>query len=159
MGVLRKIGRGLSTVGGRMFNIRVDRWVSYDYLKGTFKQTSAMVRDTFTLPTTPATPKITEHFEDAMQRMGLTEEDLKAQYHAYLRLCAFYALIFLGVLFYTVYMAWKGHFIGTLMALCLSLWVASFCFRYHYWSFQIKHRKLGCTLKEWFNSEISPQPE
>ncbi len=153
MGIFRTIGRGALAVGGRIFNVRADKWLSYDYLKGTFKQTSAIVRETFIPP--PRGPKVTERFEDAIQRMQLSEADIRERYQSYLRLCIFYAVVFLGILSYTVYMACQAHFVAMLMSLCLSLWIASFCFRYHYWSFQIKHRKLGCTLKEWFDSEVT----
>ena len=151
MGIFRSIGRGILKVGSHMFNVRVDRWASYQYLKGTFQQTSAIVQDTFT---PPVAPKTKERFEDVVQRLGLSEQDIHERYRAYIRLFLIYGGLFLAILSYTVYMAFTGHFVSTLMALCLSAWMASFCFRYHYWSFQIKHRKLGCTLKEWFESRI-----
>jgi len=44
-----------------------------------------------------------------------------------------------------------------------SLAITSLClnnyFRYSFWLFQMKHRKLGCSFKEWFNNKIIENDE
>ena len=37
----------------------------------------------------------------------------------------------------------------SLLVFCFSLFITALCFRYHFWWFQVKKRKLGCTFDEW----------
>jgi len=42
------------------------------------------------------------------------------------------------------------------MVVALTLYVLTQAFRYHFWLFQLRNRKLGCTLSEWWNARVKP---
>lgn len=95
-----------------------------------------------------------ETFQEAQSRFNMGEDELA-------RLAAKYLLtsfIFMGLAFaaagYVYYMithnATHSCLIGV-VAIALSF---SQFFRYHFWYFQVKKRKLGCTFKEWLNEGI-----
>jgi intracellular multiplication protein IcmV len=54
-------------------------------------------------------------------------------------------------------------FYGSYQAAIVSfiiLWIALvLAFRYHFWYFQIKNRKLGCTVYEWYRGLLGDKNE
>ena len=51
--------------------------------------------------------------------------------------------------FFSLYLLFSGFLLSCLLAIAVSILSLSQAFRYHFWYFQIKHRKLGCTFEEW----------
>ncbi len=92
-----------------------------------------------------------ETFDEAVTRLNLTEEDIQKRLKQFERLQVFFLLLILFALSYCIYLLIEGTFTGAL--LCLSVVVITFSqvFRYNFWAFQLKQRKLGCTFKEWIN--------
>lgn len=153
MGIISGFFRGSGKVMGRIVDVRVDKWIGYDYLKGTFNKTLQITKDTFQAET----PSRQETFEEAIERLGLKPEDLINRKKEFTRLLVFHLFLTSLVIGYAIYMAFQGAIIATIISFCLSVWSTSQCFRYHFWLFQIRNRKLGCTLMEWFNSEINKE--
>ncbi|MFZ2314935.1 MAG: type IVB secretion system protein IcmV [Gammaproteobacteria bacterium] len=91
-----------------------------------------------------------ETFEQAMERMGVTEAEvngIEVNYRTY-------SLIFLVCGFlvfgYSLYLLFSLHtFSGWLLATAAMALFFAQAFRYDFWAFQIKQRKLGCTFAEW----------
>lgn len=132
----------------KLIDVRVDRWLSLDYLKETSRHFQAIFRGTFV----PQKPRYSETFEEAVQRLELSENDLIQRQFEFTRLFYFFIVLSLIVIGYGLYLAYFGHFIGAIVSFCLALYSFTQAFRFHFWLFQLKHRKLGCTLKEWFFS-------
>ena len=91
-----------------------------------------------------------ETFAEAAARLHLTEEDIVRIQNNYL----IYALIFivLGVVLFlfSLYLAfYHNTFHGWLLALVAAGLAGAQAFRFHFWYFQVKFRKLGCTFEEW----------
>ena len=86
--------------------------------------------------------------------MGLTEDDLKIRMLNFRRMYlamiggafAFYA--------YAMYQMLYGGVLSVILSLVLSFVSLALAFRYHFWHFQIKHRKLGCSFQEWFRTSF-----
>ena len=99
---------------------------------------------------TPTKPQREETYEQAKERLGLTEEDViegAASYRSY----AIMFLIFGFVLFvYAFYLLFSG---GVIAGFLLGLATAALCFgqafKFDFWSFQMRQRKLGATFAEW----------
>lgn len=98
----------------------------------------------------PPKAKRTETFKQAMVRLRLSEADIIQRTKEFKRLFLIFSAIFIGLLSYTVYLFSLGSIRPGLVTLVLVFIVLAQVFRYHFWLFQIKHRKLGCTLHEWF---------
>lgn len=142
---------GLKKVGGRIVDVRVDKWMSLSSLKDSFDKTSSILSGLVI----PENAKRKETFQESLVRLGITEADLEQRKKEFFRLVVIYTLIGLSIIFYGIYMAIQQHFAAGLISICLSLFAFGQAFRFHFWLFQVQHRKLGCTLKEWLNSSVS----
>lgn len=136
-------------VAGHVINVRVDKWLGYDYLKRTTKSTYTSAKELFT----PAQAEREESFKEAMQRLNITEEDLKQREKEFFRLFVVYLIFATAIFFYGVFIALNGNLMGFVISFCLTLYALSHAFRHHFWMFQIKNRKLGCSLQDWFRGE------
>ena len=65
-----------------------------------------------------------------------------------------YGLGALGVGAYTVYLIAHGHWYSVTVSFLLFAFLIISTLRSHFWIFQIKQRKLGCTIEEWLNASI-----
>ena len=142
MGFFRTTGK----IFGSIVNIRVDQWLGLDYIKYSLGQTKTLVKNLFTVKKAESY----ETFEQAMKHFNITEEDLKQKEKELTNLFVIYLLTAFIILLYTVYSFYSGFLISGIMSLCITLYPLSMAFRFHFWLFQIRHRKLGCTLKEWW---------
>lgn len=129
-------------------------WLGVDGLKTASKTIWDLVRNLFS----PAKPEYTETFEEAMKRMNLSEADVHQTARTYfiyaicfgiIGLCSFIAA------FYFLFV--EGSLARWMLTIACTglLWVQAF--RYHFWMFQMKHRKLGCTFQEWRQGKLNDQ--
>lgn len=141
---------GVKKVASHMFDYRVDRWVAWDTLKSTTKEYQKVVEGL----ATPERPQVVESFEDAMLRMGLTEYDIQQRQIEFTRLYIFFIVLALSIVGYGIYMAFMSHMVSALISFCIAIYSLTQAFRFNFWLFQVKHRKLGCTVKEWLDGKI-----
>lgn len=141
----RTFGQVLSGI----FNFRM--WMGAEGIRSFWH----FITDSFRKMFIPAPHKIEktnqETFSDAQNRLGLTDETLLTRQKALLR---FSMLLFLAgflLLVYAVFQFFYGKFPGFLLTLSLTGLAFAMAFRYHFWFFQIKERKLGCSLREWYH--------
>lgn len=137
------------------FNPRA--WLNYDALKQQTRLVYDIGRDVLTPETAPARK---ETFEEALVRLNLTEDDIKETSENYL----FYSVLFLGcslVVFAAsfVMLFYYNTISGWLIALAITALLLTQAFRFNFWHFQIKYRKLGCTFEEWKRGKPFDQEE
>jgi intracellular multiplication protein IcmV len=123
-------------------------WFGYARVKGGMVDTWTIMKGLFLVP--EAAPERTETFAEALKRHGLTEasaEELRKDYLLYAFLLLLIGAFVLGFGFYLFFV--KKIFSGMLLGIAVSALFAAQAFRYHFWSFQIKQRKLGCSFQEW----------
>ena len=91
-----------------------------------------------------------ESFKEAKKRLNLTDADLLARQKGLLRvslIMVFFAFsLFVYAIYHFIYLQFLGGILS-LVVMCIALVMA---FRYHFWYFQFKENKLGCTTQEWF---------
>jgi intracellular multiplication protein IcmV len=121
-------------------------WLGYDSVKQTTSTIWTILRRLFF----PPDAIYQETFKQAMDRQGLTDEDITNIEQRYL-LFAYFFLLLGSVAFVMSFYFLIHHrtFAGCLLAIASAALLFSQAFRYHFWYFQIKYRKLGCTFKEW----------
>jgi len=95
-------------------------------------------------------PERSETFEEAITRLGLSEEDVRQTIRNY----SFYARIFLligiALFCYAFYLLFAYFSItGCLIALAATGFCLVQFFRYDFWVYQMKQRKLGISFSEW----------
>lgn len=132
----------------RIINIR--EWADVGRIKDGAQFIKTGIKTLFVpSPSTPA-----ESFEAAQKRLKLSADDMVARSRALLRLSILMLILTLILISYAIYHVIFGTFHSALLTLALSFVSASMAFRYHFWYFQIKSRKLGCSIQEWFQEAI-----
>lgn len=127
-------------------------WFGYDQVKSGFMVTWGVIRGLFIADQ----PTRTETFSEAMQRLNLTEEDVQSTaQHYFMYACLFLVLCVLTACASLYYLFHHGSLSACLLGFATAALFLSQAFRYHFWYFQIKVRKLGCTLAEWRRGEVS----
>jgi len=144
MGVFRGIKKGLKMI------VDVPRWLNAKQLSQDAVNIIGSAKRLLWI--TDAQRK--ESFAQAVARLNLTEEDIVERKKAFLRNALLFCLMAFVIFCYGIYLFWIGSLGAGFLSLIFTLVSLAFAFRYHFWFFQLKHRKLGCTLKEWYNSEI-----
>ena len=107
---------------------------------------------------TPTQPEFTETFAEAMARLGVTMEEVQKRGQRFF----YYALLFLlcavGTIAYGIYLVISvGTLSGLVIAVVCAAMFGAQAFRFHFWYFQIKHQKLGCTFEEWWQGKPNSQ--
>lgn len=125
-------------------------WAQRDFLVSTADDFRNKARELFRVKNTSAT----ESFDEALNRLHMTEKDLLERATEYRRLLLLFFLVTLGLVSYTVYVLLQGHFMGFLMSAGLTVFSGAMTFRYHFWLFQIQKRRLGCSVREWFQQGV-----
>ncbi|MCF6767644.1 hypothetical protein L3V86_04615 [Thiotrichales bacterium 19S11-10] len=89
-------------------------------------------------------------YED-LSSMGITDEKIRKSVAAFTRFYRFFFVIGLAILIYAMYLILVNSFYAAIVALPLSLVCFANAFKYHFWVFQVKKKKLGCSVGEWFH--------
>lgn len=153
VGEVRVMFRKNKTTGKRKGFVRrsiksmfdVKRWVAWDDVKSTSKGVWKLGKDLFE-------PQVAEHhetFDEAVQRMQMTEKDILERKTGFLRLALIYLVMALALFIYTVYIFISGHFFTSILCLTLTVLILVYAYKEHFWYTQIKHRKFGLKFKEW----------
>lgn len=134
-----RFGSLFSRIFQFQFWLDVDRIKAFTYyLLGLFKR--------FFIP---QPQKATESFEAAKKRLKLTNAQLADRQKALWRITVL-MLVIAGLLFgYGVYQVLFGSIRGIILTGVVILISLTLAFRYHFWFFQIKEKKLGCSWKVW----------
>lgn len=143
---------GVLSFGKRVFtsmvNIRVDQWLGYSAIKDSIGQIKSTVQPSFTVEHAEQQ----EDFDAAIDRLHLTQEDLASREREFTKLFCIYLLAAIALFGYSIYLFVRGNWGGGLMTLGITLYPINLAFKFHFWLFQIKNKKLGCSLKDWWNS-------
>lgn len=140
---------GTKKTVGFVINIRVDQWIGLADLKASFLYFLNFSKNLFKIEK----KEKTETFEEAIDRLKITEEQLKDRKKEFMRLFLIYSMLSILLFCYAIYLAiFKNNWPGTTITFALVIYTLINAFRFHFWIFQINHRKLGCSIKSWFNN-------
>lgn len=125
----------------------VPRWIGWHDLRKNASTISDLYRNLFKIKPGIA---FRESFEEAIERMGLSEADIENVGRMYyLRSLMFLGCLALGLL-YHAYLISHHYWGAAIVMLSMDFMLFSFWFREYFWYTQIKHRRLGLTLSQWF---------
>ncbi|OGT65529.1 MAG: hypothetical protein A3J38_01750 [Gammaproteobacteria bacterium RIFCSPHIGHO2_12_FULL_45_9] len=121
-------------------------WFGYESFKANNRIIWQLIRGLFY----PVQVTRQETFTEAVARLQLTDEDIRAaeeNYHVY---AWFFLILAVPTFILGVYISFHhAVFLSLLLSFASTALLLSQAFKYHFWAFQIKHRKLGCTYREW----------
>ncbi|CAM4412298.1 MAG: hypothetical protein LEGION0398_MBIBDBAK_00307 [Legionellaceae bacterium] len=130
--------------------INVYQWVDVDSLKQGGNIITKLLKNLFI----PSQSTYRESFEMAIARLNLTEKDIQDRIKQF----TLYVRLFLGIFFliclYLIYLMYHHAFMAFFASLGLMLFVLGQAFRYHFWVYQMKKRKLSCQFSEWFKDSF-----
>lgn len=141
-----KIVRGL----GKAFKplVNFPAWMGWKQLSQTGKDISSNAKELLT----PQKATRQETFDAAVRRLGLSEQDIQQRMKAFKKMALLYSVIALGLAGYCIYLVIFAHVAAAFLTLILVTLALTLAFREHFWYFQMKNRRLGCTIKDWLNS-------
>jgi intracellular multiplication protein IcmV len=128
--------------------VDVPKWIGYRQLAKTNRDLFSFVRKFFV----PERATTEESFDAALLRLKVTEADLVQRLKEFRRLMWIWITLFSICLAYSIYLLSENALRGFFPCVGLGLVILTQVFRYHFWIFQIKHRRLGCTFRDWFNA-------
>ncbi len=121
-------------------------WIDLDSIKQQNSALWSVLRGLFSLPK----PQKKETFEEAMTRLNLTEKEVKHRGQLYRYYAIAFAILGIFTLLYSFYHLFINfYFISWLLGTSVAGIFFAQAFRYDFWSFQIRKRKLGATFTEW----------
>lgn len=143
----------ISRVFKRIINVR--SWLDWDRLKSSTLYLGTAVKKLFV----PQTAEESESFKEAVKKLNLSEADLQNKQKSLFRLSMLMLGIAFVILIYTGYQLYYIQLKAALVSLIITLIALALAFRYHFWYFQIKKHKLGCSLKEWYKQGLLGEKE
>ena len=155
-----KSGSRIGRVAKRIFNVRT--WFDWERTKSFSAFVGNGFKRVFMSEVEEAKESknaLTESFNAAKKQFNLTDADLLARQRSLLFLTALMATIALLIFGYAIYHFFYGTILAGMISLVVMLIAVALAFRYHFWYFQIKNHKLGCTLKEWFRKGLLGEKE
>ena len=151
-----RIGRVFS----RIFNIR--SWFDWERMKSFSLFVSHVFTRVFSIDQEKEAAnkaKATASFKMAQKQQNLSDKQLLVQQKALFRLSMLMVLIAVGILTYSIYHFFYGFWKAGAVSLIITMLSLTLAFRYHFWYFQIKNKKLGCTPQEWFRKGLLGEKE
>lgn len=94
-------------------------------------------------------PKNTVSFESQVEKYQLSHADLIKKETIFLRDSLIYLCLGVAVFFYGCYFLSSRQWYSCSLCYALTLLLFSLSFRAHFWSYQIKTRQLGASVKSW----------
>ncbi|GGI83060.1 intracellular multiplication protein IcmV [Legionella impletisoli] len=95
-----------------------------------------------------------ESFETVKTRMNLSDADLMAKQKALFRLSIMMVIVSSLILMYSLYHLFTLHIAAFFLSFVVSMLALALAFRYHYWHYLIKERKLQCSIQEWYRQGL-----
>lgn len=134
-------------------NSNIKGWASWDTIKENGKVIAGFVKNM--KPSVGDTASIPMTFEETVATLRLSESDLQKRMkkHFWVSIgCVFFGLIGLG---WMIMLLMKMMLLSSLVALSLSALMLAYAFQENFRCYQIKQRRLNCTINEWVSSFFS----
>jgi intracellular multiplication protein IcmV len=125
-------------------------WVGYDMMKEVFYY----LLDAFSKFFVRKQGKQYNKIDDVMIKLSLSEKDILERKKGFFLMAIIMLVVSLLVFGYTLYHLLYRQYLAVGIGSVVLLLSLTFAFRYHFWYFQLKERKLGCSLGEWFRKGL-----
>lgn len=135
-------------------NSNMKGWASWDAIKENGRIVTGFVKD-LKNPEDGTTPPFAATFEEAAAKLGLSEADIQKQAKKHLWVSIGCTILGLAALAWTILLLFKVMLLSGLVALSLSALMFAYAFQENFRYFQMKQRRLNCTVSEWFSNLFS----
>jgi len=131
-------------------NLNIKKWIDFDHLKATTKTVTDFAED-LSKVANPSTSR-KETFDQAVKRMGLTEADIQQRQQSAIQIALSCLALTPFTLGYGVYLLINVGLLSATVAVMMTLLLSAYAFREGFNYYQIKQRRLGCSVREWLLS-------
>lgn len=131
-----------------VFNVR--EWSDWDRTKSGTNWLVETINKLFV----PQQQTAEENFDEAMVRLKINEEDLENRKKSLLNVAILMAVFAFLIFLYAVYQLIYLNIAATILSFVVMGIALVLAFRYHFWYYQLKVRKLGCSIQEWFKNGL-----
>lgn len=128
----------------------VPAWIGFKQIRESNKVIVDYVKDSFSVNEAERN----ESFEEALTRLNISNEALQQTYKSNTRNFYIMAVVVTLLVVYAIYLLTSGAYKALLVDLAVIVLASVRLFQFSFWNFQIKHRKLGCSVKEWYSRKI-----
>lgn len=142
-----------STRFGRFIKKRFDykRWIALDEIKRSTSNIASM----FTSLLTIQTPRRVETFEEAKKRLKLDDRAIEQRCQYLANRANVYLLMAFAVLAYALYLiVYCDVLAGGICTMLLIGPALALAFRDKFWVYQLRRRRLGCSVEDWFRDNV-----
>ncbi|OGT22574.1 MAG: hypothetical protein A3C55_05465 [Gammaproteobacteria bacterium RIFCSPHIGHO2_02_FULL_42_13] len=134
--------------------INVKGWASWTFFKDNTASLVRMLKPVFMVHRLREDEKTRESFEHALERLGMTETDVERKVQFLKRSFTFYMSVVAVAVLYAIYLFFHADVFSLVVTILLFFLFLVKAFQMHFWLFQIKHRKLGCSFSEWWSGKV-----
>lgn len=127
--------------------VDVKKWSSYDEVSGNAKTTWSLFRRLLHRNDNVRQ----ETYEEAIDRLGLGQEQLAARKDNFLYSFMIYGFFSFIFFIYFVYLLFNTRLLAAFLVLILMSLMALAAYREHFWYMQMQKKKLGCTFQDWLD--------
>ena len=131
--------------------LRVKEWLGFDVLVSLSLDLLHFAERLLVIKP-PSSP---ESFAEAMAKFGLTPANILQRQYRFALTSFCMIVLALGMFAYVIYQAMYGSLQAMMISLVLVCVFLGLSFRYHFWFTQLKYKRLGLTLIEWFKYTVS----
>ncbi|PIZ05114.1 MAG: hypothetical protein COY58_00700 [Gammaproteobacteria bacterium CG_4_10_14_0_8_um_filter_38_16] len=129
-------------------NTNVKGWVDWSAVKENGRTIGSFIKSIKTPDLNVPVQKTT--FEAAVKKYNLSDAQLQQQMRSHFRVACVCLLLGLGALGWAVKILLQGMITSSFVSVALSILMLAYAFREHFLYFQIKQRRLGCSVHDWF---------
>ena len=128
----------------------VPAWIGYQFLRDNATGMYEFIRPLYN----QVKESRQETFEQALIRMNLTEADLQKRASNLIMQSWLFGCLTGAGLIYLVYLLANMHFEAAIVSIFVTGLFAMKMVSARFLLFQIRQRRLGCTLKEWYRGKV-----
>jgi len=128
----------------------VTGWLSFGFLKG---NTVSLWRGIKQVLSFREKAERAETFEQAMYRLGLTEKDIAERYKNTRTQLFVYLSLSIAIFIYAIYISVVASLVTSVICFIIGSACLVKAISQHFWMYQIRQRRLGCSIKEYFYAQ------
>jgi len=148
MGIMQSLKDSMQ--GGLLSPFNLRRWIGGDNIKNSSRTVHSIYKGLYQDPKTSPIPHQGETFDQYIQRMGISEEEVQKRIIFSQKRILLYLALSTIVLIYMSYLYATGFTRAALLTTILLVVLLTYTFKEHFQYYQLKRRKLRSSLKEWF---------
>jgi len=130
--------------------INAPEWMGAESLIESGHQIGKNIASLFTVKK----PKREESFEEAKERLNLSDQDIFNRCKEFRILTIIFSCLTTALFLYAISLFLHAHYPGGFVAIGITCVSFAQVFRNHFWLYQLREKRLGCTFSEWFHCGV-----